>query len=63
MFAISIENLKKLKYNIIFKKNIIFFIVYSKCSYEYKKIFNEEQSIEILKIFGLINNMWVLENV
>ena len=26
MFAISIENLKKLKYNIIFKKNIIFFL-------------------------------------
>ena len=57
MFAISIENLKKLKYNIIFKKNIIFFFVYSKSSYEYQKIFNEEQSIEILKIFGLINNI------
>ena len=31
-------------------------IVYSKCDYEYKKVFKEEESIELLKIYGLINN-------
>ena len=33
------------------------FIVYSKCGHEYGKIFKEEESIEILKILGLINNV------
>ena len=34
----------------IFKKALRLFIVYSKCSHEYEKIFEEEESIEILKI-------------
>ena len=32
-------------------------IVYTKCSHEYEKIFKEEESIEILKIVGIINNI------
>ena len=58
MFAINIENLKKLKYHIYFFKKILSLsIVYSKCGDEYEKIFKEEESIEILKILGLINNI------
>ena len=44
MFAINIENLKKLKSN-IFKKTASLSIVYSKCSHEYEKIFKEEESL------------------
>ena len=54
MTAINIKNLKQLKYY-IFKKSIS--IVYSKCGNEYQKLFKEEESIEILKILGLINNI------
>ena len=32
-------------------------MVYSKCRHEYKKIFEKEESIQILKILGLINNI------
>ena len=39
----------------IFKKTLSLSIVH-KCGHEYKKIFKEE-SIEILKILGLINNI------
>ena len=31
--------------------------VYSKCDHEYEKMFKEEESIEILKITGSINNI------
>ena len=49
MFAINIENLKKTKTYLS--------IVQSKCGHKYKKTFKEEQSIEILKILGSINNI------
>ena len=49
-FAINIQNLKKLKYQILLKKTLNLSGVYSKCGHQYKKIFKEEQSIEILKI-------------
>ena len=48
---------KKTKISHIFKKTLSLSIVYSKCSHEYKQIFKEEESIEILKILGLINNI------
>ena len=41
----------------IFKKTLTLFIVYSKCDHEYKTIFKEEESIEILKILGLIDSV------
>ena len=42
---------------IYFWKNIKPFFIYSKCSYEYEKIFKEEELIEILKALGLINKI------
>ena len=63
MLPINIENLKKLKYYIFFKKTLNLYIVYSKCYHEYKKIFKEEQSIEILKIIGLISNTEELQKI
>ena len=56
MFAINIENVKKLKYHIL-KKTLSLSIVYSTCGHEYEKIFKEEESIEILKTLGVINNI------
>ena len=56
MFAINIKNLKTLKYYILKKKTLDLFFAYSKCGHEYKKLFKEEESIEILKIIGLITN-------
>ena len=44
MFAINVENLKKLKYD-IFKKNS-YSAVYSNCGQEYEKIFKKEESTE-----------------
>ena len=32
-------------------------IAYSKCGHEYEKMLKEEESIEILKILGLITNI------
>ena len=32
-------------------------MVYSKCDHKYKKIFKAEESIEILKILGLITSI------
>ena len=57
MFAINIENLKSLKYHMFFKKILDLSVVYSKSGHEYKKIFKERDSNEILKIFGLITNI------
>ena len=57
MFAINIENLKKLKYHIflkklnIIKKNITFLLFTVNEVLNMKK-FKEEESIEILKILG-----------
>ena len=55
MFAISIENPWKRKYHIFQNKCVNIF--YSKCGREYKNIFKKEESIEVLKFPGLINNI------
>ena len=58
MFVINIGNFKKkTEISYFFKKTLSHFTVYSKCGCEYKKIFIEEWSIEILKNLHLINNM------
>ena len=49
-------NFKKTK-KCIFKKTLRLSNFYSKCGHEYEKIFMEGESIEILKILGLINNI------
>ena len=47
----------KLKCQIFFKKHSLS-IAYSNCSHAYeKKKIKEEESIELLKILGLINNI------
>ena len=56
MFAINVKNLKSLKYPRL-KKTLDFYFVYGKCGHEYKKIFKEEESIDILKFLGLITNI------
>ena len=51
------RKLEKTKRSYIFKKTLSLSIVYHKCGHEYKKIFKEEESVEILKILGFINNI------
>ena len=41
----------------IFKKTLSLSFSYSKCCHEYEKVFKKGESIEILKIIGLISNM------
>ena len=43
----------KTKMSYIFKKSLS--IVFSNCGHEYRKIFKEEELIEILKILGFVN--------
>ena len=48
---------KKTKISYILKKTLSYSIVYNKRGHQYKKIFKEEESLEILEILGLINNI------
>ena len=41
----------------IFEKKLVLSIICSRCNNEGIKIFKEEESIEILKILGLIENI------
>ena len=52
-FAVNIENFTNLKYHILQKK-LVLSIICIKCGSKDKKIFKEEESIEILKILDLI---------
>ena len=57
LFAVSIENLRKLEHHPL-EKTLVLCIVCSKCKNEGEKILKEEEeSIEILKILGLIEKM------
>ena len=56
LFAVSIENLKKPKIPYLLGKTLVLSFICSKCKNEDEKIFKEE-SIEILKILGLIENI------
>ena len=51
---------RKIKYPkilfIFLKKTLSVPIVYNKCGHKYGKIFKEEESIKVLKIFSLITN-------
>ena len=55
-FAINIENLRKLKYYMSFKKHQVFLLFMVSVVMNMKKIFKEEESTKILKILGLITN-------
>ena len=53
LFTVSIENLKYL----LDKKKLVLSIICSKCKNEDGKLFKEEESMEILKVFGSIKNI------
>ena len=53
----NISYILYLEISYIFKKTLSLSIVYNKCGHEYEKIFKEEESIEIIEIIGLINNI------
>ena len=57
MFVVNIENLKELKYDTFLKKHWLFLLFTVNAVMNTKKIFKEEDSFEILKIFGLITNI------
>ena len=45
------------KASFIFKKALSIFILHSKCSHEYEKMFKEKELIEISRALGLTNNV------
>ena len=56
LFVVSIENSKPLKYYRSLQKHY-FYLLFAVSVNESEKIFEEGESIEILKIFGLIKNI------
>ena len=48
---------EKPKISYLLEKTLVLSIICSKCINEDEKIFKEEDSIEIIKILGLINNI------
>ena len=57
LFAVSIENLKNLKYPTSFEEKLVLYIIYSKCKNEDEKLSREEESIDILKILSSTENI------
>ena len=51
------RKLEKPKISYLLEKTLVLSIICSKCKNEDEKIFKEEESIEILKILGLISNI------
>ena len=62
-FVASTKNFEKPKISYFLEKTLVLSIICSKCKNEDEKIFNEEESIKILKIFGLINNIEQYQNI
>ena len=55
------KKFKNLKISYIFEKTLVVSTIYNKCGNEDGKIFKEEDSIQILKILGLVSNIRVLK--
>ena len=55
LLVVTIENLKTLKYHIFSKKQ--FLLLAASVTIKMKEIFKEEESIEILKIAGLVKKL------
>ena len=51
------------KISYFFRKTLVLSIICSKCGSKDEKIFIEEESIKILKIFGLINNVELYQKI
>ena len=54
---------EKSKISYLLEKRLVLFIICGQCKNEDEKIFKEEESIEILKILGLINNIEKYQNI
>ena len=54
---VDIEQLKTIKHHTFLKKKLVISIICSKYGSKDEKVFKEEKSIEILKIYDLINNI------
>ena len=54
------KKLEKPKISFIFEETLVIFIICSQCKNEDEKIFAGEESIEILEIIGLIENIYLL---
>ena len=50
---------EKLQMSYLLEKTLVLSIICSKCKNEDEKIFKEEESIEILKILGLIEKIYI----
>ena len=57
MFDINIENFKTLKENMLFKKHQVFLLFRVSVVVINKKVFKEQESIEILNNLRLINSI------
>ena len=51
------KKFEKPKISYLLEKTLVLSIICSKCKNEDEKVFKEEESTEILKIFGLIENI------
>ena len=60
---VNTENLKNLKYHTFLEKTLVLSFICSKCNNEDQKIIENEESIEILKVLGLINNIEDYQNI
>ena len=52
----KVEYLKISETSYILNKTLFLYAIFGKCGSNDEKMFKEEESIEILKILGLINN-------
>ena len=60
IYCVICDNYRKFdipKISYILEKTLVLSIICSKCKSENEKIFKEEESIEILKILGLSENI------
>ena len=57
LYCATCGKYRKSKISYILKKELVLSIICSKCKNKDEKIFKEEESIEILKILGLIENI------
>ena len=54
---------EKPKISYLLEKTLVLSIICSKCKNKDEKIFKEEESIEILKILGLVNSIEKYQNI
>ena len=54
------KKFQKQKMSYLLEKKLVFSIICSKCNNRDTKLLKEKESIETLKILGLIENLWLL---